>query len=102
MNTKFVLSVAGLGFALNIFLGVVCFGDRFVTGCVVFLFLFVCAIAWPLTFLFGRLVQRQKLELFRALVIEDRWIQDVLLAELDVNTRGEFLKRLGRDANKIR
>jgi hypothetical protein len=91
MNTKFALSVAGLGFAMNIFLGVVCFGDHFVTGCVVFLFLFAFAIAWPLAFVFGRSVQRQKLELFRALVNEDRWIQDVLLAELEENTRGEFL-----------
>lgn len=98
MNTKFALSVAGLGFTVNIILGVVCFGDNFVTGCVVFLFMFAFAIAWPLTFVFGRLVERQKLELFRTLVNEDRWTQDVLLAELDENTRAEFLRRLGRDA----
>ena len=98
MNTKFALSVAGLGFALNIILGVVCFGDHFVTGCVVCLFLFAFAIAWPLTFVFGRLLQRQKSELFQTLVNEDRWTQYVLLAELDENTRGDFLRRLGRDA----
>jgi hypothetical protein len=96
MNTKFVFSVAALGLALSIFLGGICFGDSFVTGCVVLLFLFAFAIAWPLTFVFGRLVQRQKLELFRALINKDRWIQDVLLAELDENTRSEFLRKLGR------
>ena len=98
MNTKFAFSVVGLGFALSVFLGVVCFGDRFATGCVVVLFLFAFAVAWPVAFAFGRLVRRQKSELFRALVNEDRWTQDLLLAELDENTRSEFLRRLGRDA----
>jgi hypothetical protein len=98
MNKNFALSIAGLGFALNIILGVVCFGDSFVTGCVAVLFLFAFAIAWPFTLVFRRLVERQKSELFRTLVNEDRWTQDVLLSELDENTRAEFLRRLGRVA----
>lgn len=97
MKTNHAGLLSGFCFVLSISVGVVFFGDRFMNGFVALLFVFVCGIVWPLSVAHQLSVRRQKAELIRALVRENRWAQDAVLEELDESTRGEFLRRLGRD-----
>ena len=90
---------ASVAAALAFCSGTLLFGESFVTGFVVALFLTSFIVLWPIVVAARIVNQRHKFRLIRDLKQSDPRSQDLVLSLLDQQTRREFLKALGRYGN---
>ncbi|HEX5399037.1 MAG TPA: hypothetical protein VFY06_08320 [Verrucomicrobiae bacterium] len=96
MNAKVLVWSVAASLALSVAVGLICVGASFFNSFVLFLFVAVYGFCWPFALTYRLSIRRRKQELIQALTGQPRWIQDEVLAELDPETRSEFVRELRR------